>query len=103
MSKVIVLYPQPTDVAQFEQDYAQHTRLFDEKMGITGDEKPYKITKLLTTPMGTPPFYQLVVISFPSPEAMQTAMASPEVGELMADATRISSGGAPVFMVGADT
>ena len=31
MSKVIALYPQPTDVAQFEKDYAQHLRLFDKK------------------------------------------------------------------------
>ncbi len=100
MSKVIVLYPQPTDVAQFEKDYAQHTQLFDEKMGITGDEKPYTVTKMLTTPAGTPPYYQMAVINFNSPEEMQTAMASPEVAELIADAHRISSGGAPVFMVG---
>ena len=69
-------------------------------MGIKSTEKPYEITKLVTTPMGTPPFYQLVIISFPSPEVLQTAMASPQVQELMADAVRISSGGAPVFMVG---
>ncbi len=102
MPKVIVLYPQPTDVAKFEQDYAQHMRLFDEKMGITGDTKPYTVTKMFATPAGTPPFYQMAVIRFNSPEEMQAAMASPQVAELTADAVRISSGGAPVFMIGAD-
>lgn len=102
MSKVIVLYPQPTNAAQFEKDYNQHMRLFDEKMGITGDVKPYTVTKMLATPEGSPPFYQMAVIRFNSPEEMQTAMASPQVAELTADAIRISSGGAPVFMIGAD-
>ena len=101
MSKVIVLYPQPTDVTQFEADYAQHLRLFDEKMGITGDEKPYSLIKMLPTPDGIPPYYQMAIINFNSFEEMQTAMSSPQVADLVADAARISSGGAPVFMVGA--
>ena len=102
MSKVIVLYPQPTDSAKFDQDYAVHMRLFDEKMGITGETKPYTVTKMFPTPAGAPPFYQMAVIHFNSTEEMQAAMASPQVAELTADATRISSGGSPVFMIGAD-
>lgn len=100
MSNVIVMYPQPTDVAQFEKDYADHVRLFDEKMGVTPENKPYTIFKMVTTPDGTPPYYLMSVIRFNSIEEMQAAMASPQVAELTADAYRISSGGAPVFMVG---
>ena len=34
MLKLIVLYPQPTDLKQFEADYAKHVVLLHEKTGI---------------------------------------------------------------------
>ena len=100
MPKVIALYPQPTDVEQFEKDYVAHMRFFDEKMGFQGDVKPYTLTKFLPTPEGIPPYYQMAVIHFNSIEEMQTALSSQGAAESVADAARISTGGAPILMIG---
>ncbi len=100
MLKLLVLYPQPTDVAQFEADYVKHLELLHEKAGIPADVKPYTVTKLLPTPEGAPPYYQLFAMPFESPEALQATMASAAMQEVGADAARISTGGAPVFLIG---
>lgn len=102
MLKLLVLYPQPTDIQQFEADYIAHLNLLHEKAGIPTDQKPYTITKMLPTPEGPPPFYQLFTLPFPSQEALQAAMASPGMQEVGADANRISTGGAPVMLIGTD-
>ncbi len=100
MLKLLVLYPQPTDAAQFEADYVKHLELLHEKAGIPAGIKPYSITKMLPTPEGMPPFYQLFSMPFDSPEALQATMASAAMQEVGADAARISTGGAPVIMIG---
>ncbi len=102
MLKLIVLYPQPTDVAQFEADYAQHLLLLHEKTGIPAEVKPYTVTKMLPTPEGVPPFYQMFTMPFESPEALQAAMASAGMQEVGADAARISTGGMPIILIGND-
>jgi uncharacterized protein (TIGR02118 family) len=100
MLKLIVLYPQPTDFQQFEANYVKHLALLHEKAGIPADVKPYTITKMLPTPEGVPPFYQMFSMPFESPEALQAAMASAGMQEVGADAARISTGGAPVILIG---
>jgi uncharacterized protein (TIGR02118 family) len=102
MPKVIALYPQPTNAEQFDKDYVEHMRFFDEKMGFHGDVKPYTLTKFLPTPESTPPYYQMAVIHFDSVEDMQTALSSQGAAESVADAVRISTGGAPIIMIGVD-
>ena len=100
MLKLLVLYPQPVDVQQFEADYVAHLELLHEKAGIPADVKPYTVTKMLPTPEGMPPFYQLFSLPFESPEALQAAMSSAGMQEVGADAARISTGGAPLILVG---
>jgi uncharacterized protein (TIGR02118 family) len=100
MLKLIVLYPQPTDVQQFEADYVKHLALLHEKAGIPAEIKPYTITKMLPTPEGVPPFYQMFSMPFESPEALQATMASPGMQEVGADAARISTGGSPIILIG---
>ncbi len=100
MLKLLVLYPQPADVQQFEADYAAHLELLHEKAGIPADVKPYTVTKMLPTPEGAPAFYQLFSLPFESPEALQAAMSSAGMQEVGADAARISTGGAPVILIG---
>ena len=97
---LMVLYPQPTDTAQFDIDYGEHVRLLHEKMGIPEDARPYRVTRFAPTPEGPAPFYQLFAMPFPSAEALQAAMRSPEMQAVAADAARISSGGAPMVLVG---
>lgn len=101
MPQLVVLYPQPTDAGQFEADYVAHTALLHEKTGIPTDVKPYTATKFFPNPDGSSPsFYRMFLMPFDSMEALQGAMASPGMQEVAADAFRISTGGAPVIMVG---
>lgn len=100
MLQLIVLYPQPTDVQQFEAAYTKHLALLHEKTGITTTVKPYTVTKFLPTPEGTPPFFQMFTMPFESLEALQAAMSSVGMQEVAADANRISTGGAPTILIG---
>lgn len=100
MIKLNVLYPQPANVDQFEKDYADHIQLLHEKLGIPTDQRPYSVTKYMPSPNGPSPFYQMFAMPFESEAAFQAAMASQEMQDIAADAHRISSGGAPVIMIG---
>ena len=97
MLQLIVLYPQPADVRQFETDYANHLALLHEKTGIPETVKPYNVIKFLPTPEGAPPFYQMFTMPFETPEALQAAMSSAGMQEVAADANRISTGGRQLF------
>ena len=100
--KLMVLYPHPTDTTQFDNDYRDHLRLLHQKTGIPEDARPYTVTQFHPMPEGAAPFYQLFTMPFPSAEALQQAMSSQEMQEVAADAVRISSGGAPVILVGSE-
>ena len=101
--KLLVLYPFPTDVQQFENDYRDHLSLFHQKMNIPNDVHPYTVTKIHSEPGNQAPYYQIFAMPFPSAEALQQAMSTPEMQEVAGDAVRISTGGAPVILVGSDT
>jgi hypothetical protein len=61
--QLIVLYPQPAGVKQFEADYVIHTKLRHGKKGVTAGL--YTITKFLPAPDGSAaPFYRGVYIAF---------------------------------------
>lgn len=97
--KLMVLYPQPTDIEQFEKDYRDHLKLLHEKANIPDDApRPYTVTKFLPTPDGPAPYYQLFTLPYPSMEALQQARGN--LQEVATDAVRISSGGPPVVLIG---
>jgi uncharacterized protein (TIGR02118 family) len=101
MPSIVVLYPHPTDAVQFETDYVAHMELLHEKTGIPLDVKPYTATKFFPNPDGSAPaFYRMFMMPFDTIEALQGAMSSPGMQEVGADAARISTGGAPVILVG---
>jgi len=102
MVKLNVLYPQPTDVKQFEEDYSKHLALLHEKTGIPADVKPYTVTNFITSPMGTPPFFKMFTMPFDSPEALLAAMSSAGMQEVAADANRISTGGPITILIGTE-
>ena len=97
---LMVLYPQPTNVEQFEEDYKTHLHLFHEKMDIPFENVPYVVTKMHPTPAGPSPYYQMFSFTFPSAEALEQTLESPQMQEVAADASRISTGGEPVMLVG---
>lgn len=54
---------------------------------------------MLQPPQGTPPFYRIAQVHFPSMEALQRCGASSDAHETLANAVKISSGGPPVIMI----
>ena len=100
MAKLIVLYPQPTNIEKFESDYKIHLDFFHKKTGIPTDVKPYSVTKFLNGPDGKAPFYQMFLMPFESLDALNQTLASEEMQEVAADAFRISSGGDPIILPG---
>ena len=57
-------------------------------------------TMVLVTPDGTPPpFYRIAEVFFPSLEALQAWAQSAGGKETVAHAVKISSGGAPIYLV----
>lgn len=99
-AKIVVLYPYPNDTSRFDREYREHIALLRKKMKIPEGAQPYEITRFFGTPQDKPRFYQMFSMAFPSEQALQEAMGSPEMQELGADAARISTGGAPVMLAG---
>ena len=100
MLQLTVLYPQPSDVQQFEADYIIHIALLHEKMGIPPEVKPYTTLKFLKSPDGPSLFYRMFSMPFKTMEMLQAAMSSPGMQAVAADANRISSGGPITILIG---
>ena len=96
-AKLIVIYPQPKDVAAFEKVYAnEHVPLAVAKL-----ERKTKIvaTKVIASPQGAPPFHRIAEVYFNSLADLQAAASTPGGQEVIASAVSISSGGPPIFLV----
>jgi uncharacterized protein (TIGR02118 family) len=98
--KLTVLYPQPLNQEKFESDYNDHLKLLHDKTGIPSSEKPYSVTRFLHGPEGKPPFHLMFIMPFESQEQLERIMSSNDMQEVAADATRISTGGAPTILIG---
>lgn len=95
--KFVVIYPRPKDIEAFEKVYqAEHVPMAVEK--LPGKTK-FVATKVLDSPQGTPPFYRIAEVHFPSIEALQACAASEGGKQTLAHAVSISSGGSPIFLV----
>lgn len=97
IAKLIVAYPQPLDLEAFEKVYVEeHVPLAIAKL-----EGKTKIvaTKILASPQGTPPFYRIAEVYFPSMKALEKCAASAGGKEALDHAAKISTGGAPVIMI----
>lgn len=99
-SKIIVLYPYPSDPDQFNADYEAHTALVREKLPHVAANS--SVTRFKQIPGMPSPYYLMFAANFDSMEALQATMTSPEMREVGKDAGRISTGGAPVILVGND-
>jgi uncharacterized protein (TIGR02118 family) len=96
-AKLVVMYPRPKDIDAFEKLYqSEHVPMAVEK--LKGKTK-FVATKVVGAPQGTPPFYRIAEVHFPSLDALQACAASDGGKETLAHAQAISSGGPPVVMV----
>jgi uncharacterized protein (TIGR02118 family) len=97
-TKLIVMYPPPTDVGAFERLYQEeHVPMAVKK--LQGKTK-IVATKIQSAPSGKSSFYRIAEIHFPSMEALQACAASAGGKETLAHAAKISSGGPPVVLIG---
>lgn len=96
-AKLVVIYPRPADIDAFEKLYRdEHVPIAVEK--LAGKTK-IVATRVLDSPQGTPPFYRIAEIHFPSMEALQACAASEGAKEALGHAVSISSGGSPIFLI----
>lgn len=95
--KAVVLYPHPTDKAEFERRYAEeHVPLCQEMLpGMT----QLLVCKVLGSPAGKPAFYKLVELHYPSMEAMQADFSGRGGAATAKHSQEISTGGAPTILV----
>ena len=94
--KLVVMYPRPKDVHAFEKIYqTQHVPLAVARLG--GKTK-IVATKILDSPQGLAPFHRIAEVYFPSMQALESCAASEGGKETLANAAKISTGGAPIFM-----
>jgi uncharacterized protein (TIGR02118 family) len=95
--KLVLIYPQPKDIDAFEKVYQnEHVPLAVAKLG--GKTK-IVATKILGSPQGTPLFYRVAEVYFPSMQALEECAASDGGKEALTHAVKISSGGTPIFLV----
>jgi uncharacterized protein (TIGR02118 family) len=98
-AKVIVLYPTPRDVSEFERVYTQEHAQMVTPQNFKGIQK-FVASRVVGTADGTaPPFYRLAELHFPSMEALKAAAGSASAQNVVAHAISISSGGKPLFLV----
>lgn len=95
--KFVVIYPRPTDIDAFEKVYQEeHVPMAVEK--LEGKTR-FVATKVVGSPQGTPPFYRIAEIHFPSMEALERCAASEGAKATLGHAVKISTGGPPIFLV----
>jgi uncharacterized protein (TIGR02118 family) len=97
-AKLVVIYPVPTDLEQFERRYLEHhvPMAVDRLAGKT----KIVATKVLSSAQGgSAPFHRIAEIHFPSMSALQACAASEGAQEAIANAVSISTGGPPSFIV----
>ena len=95
--KLIVAYPQPSNVEAFEKIYQEE----HVPMAISKLEGKTKIvaSRVIASPRGGAPYYRIAEAHFPSMQALEACAASEGGRETLAHARKISSGGPPVIMI----
>jgi uncharacterized protein (TIGR02118 family) len=97
VAKIIVAYPAPTDPESFDKVYLEeHVPLAIAK--LAGKTK-IVATQIVGSPQGTPTFYRVAEVYFPSMAALQQCAASAGGQETLAHAAKISTGGPPLIMI----
>ena len=95
--KVVVIYPRPQDEAAFEEVYlGAHIPLVESKLkGLTR----LVLTRVTGSPQGKVTAYRIAEAHFSSMEDLNHAVASDGGQEVIAHATKISSGGPPLMLI----
>lgn len=96
-TKLMVLYPQPTDPQEFDRVYRdEHVPLAME--GLKGFTRAV-ISRAVGAPDGRAAYHLVVELHYPSMEALQAIISSEGARKAIGHAARISTGGPPVVMI----
>lgn len=94
---VTVLYHHPADVAAFDKHYTEVHAPLAAKLP---DLQSYTVVRPGPGPDGSAPAYHLIAnLTWPSPEAMQSAMGGPEGQATNADLANFAQAGT-TFLIG---
>jgi uncharacterized protein (TIGR02118 family) len=96
-AKMIIMYPQPTDLETFEYRYAnEHIPMVVAKLA----GKTRFVASLITRRVGneSSPFYRVAEVYFPSMQALEACLHSRGGQETLEHSVEISTGGTPVFL-----
>lgn len=96
-AKLIVMFPRPKNVEEFERLYREQHTLLVEKIG---NKSLLVEAKIVAAPMGPMPHYRITEIHFSTREALEDCLRSPGGQQAVLQVVRISTGGAPVFLIG---
>src|SRR3954449_6752464 len=92
---LLILYPQPTDAADFAKAYRDEHLPYVRSPGTGATAVS---SRKIVGPGETPPFHFLSDVTFPDMETLQRCAQSAVRQEALAHATSISSGGAPTVL-----
>ena len=98
--KIVVIYPRPSDEAEFERLYTnEHIPMVEEKLkGMTR----LVLTKVVSSPQGKVAAYRLAEVHFSTLDDLQKATESDGGKEVIAHAVKISTGGPPIMLICTD-
>ena len=95
MHVLTVCYGHPTNPAAFDAYYTStHVPLAEKTPGMTS----FTYRHCASLDGSQPPYYLLAELSFPSREAMNAALHSPESQAATADVPNFATGGVTVFV-----
>lgn len=98
-AKIVVLYPAPKDMNEFERAYGQEHVPMVSTQNFKG-MKSFTASKIVGTPDGSaPPFHRMAELHFSSMADLKAAAGSPTAQPVVAHAFSISSGGPPVVLI----
>jgi uncharacterized protein (TIGR02118 family) len=92
-AKLIVMYPPPKDVAEFERVYFdEHIPMVAPVLQAEGATKVV-LSKVVGAPAGSPAYHRVAELHFPSMEKLQAFAGSRGGQDGIAHAEQISTGG----------
>lgn len=93
VAKLIVMYPPPKDVTEFERAYSQeHLPMVGPALKAAGATKAV-FSKVTGSPAGAPAFHRIAELHFPSLELLRAFAGSQAGQDGVGHAQKISTGG----------
>jgi uncharacterized protein (TIGR02118 family) len=98
-AKMIIMYPQPTDLETFEYRYAnEHIPMLVAKLAGKTRFVASLVTRCVGSECESAPFHRVAEVYFPSMQALEACLYSTGGQETLEHSVEISTGGTPVFL-----